>query len=117
MPEQPNPMQPQPVPTQKLIKGPCQVCQKEMTFVMPTPRIFNEIDVSVLAIAHPPSRCRECQAIHMPIIAGLGEEGELQISWKPVKVQHAPMVVSGNESTLRQAIEQAQFSDKIKRGN
>jgi len=118
MPDQPNPMQPpQQVPVQQLIKGPCHLCHKEMTFIMPTPRIFNEIDISVLCIAHPPSRCKECQAIHMPMIQGLNAEGVLEIVWKPVKVKHAPMIVGGDNSTLRKAIEEAQFNDKIKRGN
>jgi hypothetical protein len=88
-----------------------------MTFIMPTPRIFNEIDVSVLCIAHPPSRCKECQAIHMPLIQGLSADGILEIVWKPVKVRHAPLVVGGSDSTLRQAIEAAQFTDKLKKGN
>src|SRR5580692_10178876 len=58
--------------------GPCQVCQKEMQFIMPTPRIFNEIDVSCIVMAHPPSRCPHCQAIHLPLIKGISEEGIFQ---------------------------------------
>ena len=110
-PPQPQPQQPlQPVKVQ----GKCYACRKEMTFIIPVPRIFNEIDVSVIAVAHPPSRCPNCTAIHIPLIAGINQEGGIDFTWQLAKMQRAPLVVGGNDATLKQAIEQAAFTEKIK---
>lgn len=96
--------------------GPCQVCQKEMQFVMPTPRIFNEIDVSCIVMAHPPSRCPHCQTVHLPLIKGISEEGIFQLTWKPVKVNRGPIIAGGGNEALREAIAQAQFTEQLKKG-
>ena len=98
-----------------IVKGPCQACQKEMSYIFPTPRIFNEIDVSILAIAHPPSRCGECQAVHLPLIQGLSEMGVLEITWKVAKVQRGPMIIGADDNVLKKAIAQAEFTDRIKK--
>jgi hypothetical protein len=97
--------------------GPCQVCAKEMTFIMPVPRIFNEVDVSVLAIAHPPSKCPYCGTIHLPLIRGISEEGAFQLTWRDVKVNRGPIIAGGGNEALRQAIAEAQFVDQLKKGN
>lgn len=106
------PIQPQ---GPQINKGPCQACQQEMSYIFPTPRIFNEVDVSVLAIAHPPSKCSHCQAVHLPLIAGLNEMGVLEIVWKVAKVSRGPMVVGATDNALQQAIRDAEFNEQIKR--
>ncbi len=104
---------PQP-PQPTLVKGPCQVCGKEMVYIVPVPRIFNDIDVSVVAFAHPPSKCQQCTAIHVPLVAGTNTEGGIDFVWKLAKASRSPMIVGGNDSTLKQAIEQAQFTEKLR---
>jgi hypothetical protein len=97
--------------------GLCQACQKEMPFVMPMPRIFNEVDVSVLAIAHPPSRCPHCQAIHLPLIHGISAEGVFELTWKLAKINRGPIIPGSDSTALRDAIQAAQFNDKLKKGS
>lgn len=95
-------------------KGPCQVCGKEMTYMMAAPKIYNEPDISLLILSHPPSRCQECSAIHVPLIKGINEEGVLEIVYKAIKVQRSPMIVGGTDNVLKQAIAAAEFSEKLK---
>lgn len=101
-----------------LVNGPCQKCQQQMEYIFPTPRIFNELDVSVIAFAHPPSRCGQCGTVHFPLVEGITAEGNIQLIWKPVKIGRAPMIVGGNDDALKKAIDQARFTEDLKkRGN
>jgi len=102
-------------PMNQTVKGPCQSCQKEMTYIMPTPRIFNEIDVSCLMIAHPPSKCPHCGVVSLPLIHGISAEGIFEIEWKPVKATRMPMIVGANDNVLKQAIASAKFTEELKK--
>jgi len=98
----------------QVTKGPCQGCGKEMSYILTAPKIYNEVDVSILILSHPPSRCPACGATHLPLIKGISAEGVLEIVYKLLKVQRSPIIVGGSDSALRQAIEAAQFADKLK---
>jgi hypothetical protein len=103
-------------PAQQTVKGPClnQQCGKDVTYIMPVPRIFNDIDVSCLMIAHPPSRCPTCGAVMLPLIKGISAEGVFELEWKMVKVSRSPIIVGSNDKVLKDAIEAARFTEKIK---
>lgn len=105
-------------PPPQYTKGPCQACGKEMTFVLTAPKIYNEADISLIILSHPPSRCAACSAIHVPLIKGINQEGVLEIIYKAIKVQRGPMIVGSNDSALKQAIEAAKFAEELKtKGN
>jgi hypothetical protein len=114
-----TPGQPQPqAPPPQYTKGPCQACGKEMTFVLTAPKIYNEMDISLIILSHPPSRCNACSAVHVPLIKGINQEGVLEIIYKAIKVQRGPMIVGSSDQVLKDAIAAAKFSEELKnKGN
>lgn len=110
---------PQPQPGKPLaIEQPCPSCGNVMQYRFPIPRIFNQIDVSVIAIAHTrPDRCAKCGALWMPMIKGFSEDGVMEFQWVRVNANKGPMVVGATDSDLQSAIEKAQFSESLKKSN
>lgn len=94
---------------------PCLACGQEMSYVMPPSRIFNAIDVSSIVFVHNrPDRCPKCGTMFLPIVSGFGEDGGIVFEWKSVSAQKPPIIVGGDDATLKQAIDNAIMAEKLK---
>lgn len=95
----------------------CSQCQTEMVVKIPRPRIFNGIDVSILAFAHERfPQCPNCKAAYT-FSVDMNEVGLLSFIWVMIKPAE-PIITPGTPENVQQEIQKdlhaAGIASKIK---
>jgi hypothetical protein len=92
----------------------CMQCKQEINVRMPTPRVVNQIDFSMLVFVHERmDRCPHCQTMYLVQIGGINEQGQLQLKWVKVIPREAEQtILAPTTSNLRSAL----MTDQIAKG-
>jgi hypothetical protein len=111
-----GPPQPPQPPQVMVVNQPCMACGTIMRYTLPAPKVMNYIDMSMIIFMHyRPDICPACKAMFLPVIEKFDENGAPAFIWKPVGGHKQPMIVGGNDQSLRDAINKAAFEEKLKR--
>lgn len=92
----------------------CTTCTKDMNVRLPTPRIINQIDVSILVFVHEKlDKCPHCGTLFLIQIGGIDGEGHLQLKWvKIIPRQEEQTILAPTTQNMKTAM----MSDQIAKG-
>lgn len=92
----------------------CVQCANDMNVKLPTPRIINQIDVSLLVFVHERlDKCPNCGTLYLIQISGIDQEGHLQLKWvKVIPKQEEQTILAPTTQNMKTAM----MSDQIAKG-
>ena len=97
-------------------KLPCMNCNQEMSVRIPTPRIVNMPDCTIVCFAHEKlDKCPHCQAVYLFNIDGINEHMQLALGWKRLMPKEpASGLVTADSNTLKQTIANSKLGTRLK---
>ena len=96
--------QPQQQPQMMVIT--CEQCKKEVYVHVPTFRVFNSADMSILGFTHTRvDRCQECGKAYLCLLApqGLDPEGRIVLNFVPVDSQPTSPIITPSKENMEAA--------------